>query len=160
MTRDLPLRRKWTFRAHERQMVFVKKPLESASHVMTKALIWALYLPDYPKLSVEIDIGNRYKPDLVQLDDRGQPVFWAEAGHAGLKKMQSLVQRLQSTHLVFAKWNRRLEPFERILAKASASIARSAPVDLIRFPADSDRRFIGEDGSIRISAEDVQRVRC
>ena len=159
MTQDLRLRRKWTFRAHDRQVVFEKKPLESASHVLTKALVWALYLPDYPKLSVEMNIGNRYKPDLVQLDDRGDPVFWGEAGRVGLRKMQRLVQRFRSTHFVFAKWNRNLAPFQRILAKATASTRRSAPVDLLCFPADSDERFIGTGGAIRIAAEDIDRLR-
>jgi hypothetical protein len=36
-----------------------------------KALLWALYLPIYPKLSVEIAIGDRYRPDVVELDLRG-----------------------------------------------------------------------------------------
>ena len=160
MTKDLALRRKWTFRAHGRQMVFVKKPLESDTHVLTKALVWALYLPDYPDLSVEVHIGNRYKPDLVQLDGSGAPVFWGEAGRVGLRKMQTLVRRFRSTHFVFAKWDRSLEPFQRILTGPVASAGRSAPVDLISFPADSDERFIGRDGTIRITMEDLRRLRC
>ncbi len=160
MTQDLTLRRKWTFRAHGKQMVFVKKTFESDIHVLTKALIWTLFLPVYPDLAVEIHIGGRYKPDLVQLNGSGEPIFWGEAGRVGLKKLQALVQRFRSTHFVFAKWNMNLEPFERMLTKATGSIRRSAPVDLISLPADSDERFIDRDGVIRIALEDVKRLRC
>ncbi len=160
MTQDLKLRRKWTFRAHGRQMVFIKKALESDVHVLTKALIWALFLPDYPHLSVEIQIGDRYKPDLVQFNDNGEPVFWGEAGRVSLKKMQALVHRFRSTHLVFAKWNMNLEPFRRILIEETGTIRRSAPVDLISFPAESNERFIHRNGSIQIAFKDINRVRC
>ena len=69
MTEELELRRKYTLRAHGKQMVFIKKSFESRTHVLTKAFLWALYLPDYPDLAVEVPVGGRYKPDLVQFDD-------------------------------------------------------------------------------------------
>ena len=72
MTQELKLRRKWTFRAHGKQVVFIKKTFESEIHVLTKAFLWALFLPDYPDLSVEIQVGNRFKPDLVQISDHQQ----------------------------------------------------------------------------------------
>ena len=71
MTEELALRRKYTMRAHGKQMVFIKKSLESRIHVLTKAFLWALYLPDYPDLAVEVPVGGRYKPDLVQFDVKG-----------------------------------------------------------------------------------------
>ncbi len=141
-------------------MVFFKKSFESDIHVLTKAFLWALFLPDYPDVSVEIRIGHRYKPDLVQTSDDGVPVFWAEAGRVGQKKIHDLVYRYRSTHLVFAKWNMNLEPFEKIIKKETASIRRSAPVDLISFPADSAERFIGPDGTIHIAFKNVNRLRC
>ncbi len=159
MTQDLKLRRKWTFRAHGKQVVFIKKNRESGIHVFMKAFIWALFLPQYPDLSVEIPIGNRYKPDLVQIDTNGEPVFWGEAGKVGHKKMQTLVNRFRSTHLVFAKWDMNLEPFERMLKKASRSIRRSAPIDLISFPAGSDEHFIKPDGTIQIDFNDTECMR-
>lgn len=159
MTENLKLRRKWTMRAHDKQVVFIKKPYESDIHVLTKALIWALYLPNYPNLAVEIKAGGRYKPDLVQFGESGEPIFWGEAGQVSLKKMKDLVNRYRFTHLVFAKWDIKLEPFQKILEKETASIHRSAPIDLISFPADSDRRFIQPDGAIRITFEDVYRLR-
>ena len=160
MNSDLKLRRKWTLRAHGRQVVFIKKNRESGIHVLMKAFIWALFLPQYPNLFVEINIGNRYKPDLVQFDNNGELVFWGEAGKIGQKKMRTLVNRYRSTHLVFAKWDLNLEPFERMLKKASGPITRTSPIDLISFPAESDDRFIHSDGTIEIDFKDVRRVRC
>jgi hypothetical protein len=160
MTHDLKLRRKWTFRAHGKQIVFIKKSFESEIHVLTKAFLWALFLPDYPDLFVEIQVGDRFKPDLVQLDNDGKPVFWGEAGRVSPKKMRALVHRFRSTHLVFAKWNMNLKPFQAMINKQTESTRRLAPVDLISIPAGSDEHFIGRDGSIQIDFKDVNRVRC
>ena len=155
MTNDLELRRKWTFRAHGKQNVFVKKVLEGDSHVLVKALLWALYLPDYPELSVEIPIGYRYKPDLVQMDDNGKPEFWGEAGKVGARKIRTLVRRFQSTHLVFAKWNMNLIPLQKMIQKEMPVTYRKAPLDLISFPPDSVQRFIRADKTIQITFSDV-----
>jgi len=100
MTQELKLRRKWTFRAHGKQVVFIKKKFESEIHVLTKAFLWALFLPDYPDLSVEIQVGNRFKPDLVQLDDDGKPTFWGEAGRVSLKKLMKNTPTFRD-HLCF-----------------------------------------------------------
>lgn len=141
-------------------MVFFKKSFESDIHVLTKAFLWALYLQDYPNLSVEIRIGDRYKPDLVQTSESGLPVFWGEAGRVSQRKAHYLVNRFRSTHLVFAKLNMSLEPIYRMIKKGTDSIARAAPVDLISFPADSAERFIRPGGTIRIAFKDVNRICC
>jgi hypothetical protein len=75
MASDLMLRRKWTFKAHGKQVVFVKHAKEQSAHVVMKALLWALYLPEYPELSVEIPVGDRFKPDVVALGPDTQPIF-------------------------------------------------------------------------------------
>ena len=160
MNPELKLRRKWTLRAHGKQTVFVKKPFESDLHVVTKALIWALYLPAYPNLSIELAAGGRYTPDVVQFDANGQPTFWGEAGQVSRRKMRALVQRHRYTHLVFAKWNSDLAPLHRMLQKDAGAVRRRAPVDLISFPADSDQRFIQPDGSIQVSFNDIALVHC
>jgi hypothetical protein len=160
MNPDLKLRRKWTLHAHGRQMVFLKKPFESGMHVFTKAFIWALFLPAYPNLAVEIPVAGRYKPDVVQFDDNGEPIFWAEAGQVSRRKLRTLVQRHRSTHLVFAKWNLNLAPLYRILKKEMAAVRRRAPVDLISFPAESDAHFVQPDGTIQITFKDIQHMRC
>jgi len=84
--------------------------------VWTKALTWALFLPEYPDLSVEPTVALRYKPDVVQLDARDHPVFWGEAGRISLRKIQWLVKRYRSTHIVLAKWHNRLTPLQKIIA--------------------------------------------
>ena len=126
---------------------------------MVKALLWALFLPDYPELSVEIPIGYRYKPDLVQIDDDGKPEFWGEAGKVGARKLRTLIRRFRSTHLVFGKWDMNLVPLQRMVQKEMPFTHRNAPVDLISLPPDSVQRFIGVDKTIQITFSDVQILR-
>jgi hypothetical protein len=139
--------------------VFVKGPDELAEHVIMKALLWALYLPSYPDVAVEIPIGDRYKPDLVQLDESGNPVFWGEAGDIRKAKIRSLVRRYRETHFAMGKWNTNLEPFIPIVSDAISGIRRTAPFDIICFPEDSAERFLAPDGTLQISFDDVRWVR-
>ena len=155
MTGDLYLRRKWTLRAHGHQVVFVKKPLESVEHVVMKALLWALYLPEYPALTVEVAVGDRYKPDVVALDGRGEPVFWGEAGDVSVQKIRSLSRRYRSTHFAIGRWEARVEPMAELVWMAIAGLDRSAPFDVICFPADSTERFMDDDGEIHVSHADL-----
>lgn len=159
MTDELFLRRKWTLRAHDQQVVFVKKVNERREHVLMKAFLWALYLPDYPDLVVEIRIGDRYKPDVVSLDGRGRPHFWGEAGHVGADKVHSLARRYRDTHFAVAKWDTRLEPFVDLVREAMEGLRRSAPFDVLNFPPDSATSFIGERGEICLRHDDLEWVR-
>ncbi|MCB0034319.1 MAG: hypothetical protein KDE51_09880 [Anaerolineales bacterium] len=159
MTQDLQLPRKWTLRAHGRQVIFVKKSNERSAHVIMKALLWALYLPQYPHLQVEIRIGDRYKPDVVQLNQHEEPEFWGEAGVVGAPKIQSLARRFRTTHLAMGKWDSNLQPHIEQVQKALNKTKRQAPFDLINFPADAAERFINEQGNIRIKFDDVEWVR-
>lgn len=159
MSHDLNLRRKWTLHAHDQRVIFIKKAGESAEHVLMKAFLWALYLPEYPAMRVEVRIGDRYKPDLVELGENNAPRFWAEAGQVGKQKIHKLVRRYRGTHFVIARWEQRLDPLEAIVREALAGVRRSAPFDLISFPADSAARFIDDRGTITIAAPDVTRVR-
>ncbi|HET6884496.1 MAG TPA: hypothetical protein VFI31_30360 [Pirellulales bacterium] len=156
MSRDLALRRKWTLRAHGRQMIFVKKPNEQTAHVVMKALVWGLYLPEYPDLSVEISLADRYKPDVVSLGDDRRPRFWGEAGQVSPIKIRSLAKRYRATHLAIGKWATRLSPHLTMIEKATAGIERSAPIDLIIFPEDAAERFIDESGEIRLTHDDLE----
>ncbi len=159
MTDGLTLRRKWTFRAHGKQVVFAKKKLEKNSHVLMKAFLWALYLPDYPDLSVEVPVGLRYRPDVVQVNQSGAPVFWGESERVSVRKIRYLLTRCRRTHFALARWNTDLAPFETIVQKAMAGVGRQAPVDLLSFPADSTERFISADGDISIRLTDVTWIR-
>lgn len=155
MTSELFLRRKWTFQAHGRQVVFVKHPNERVSHVLMKAFLWALYLPEFPDLTVEVPIGDRYKPDVVSVDERGEPRFWGESGEVNRKKISSLVRRFRHTHFAIAKWATRLDPHVAAVGEALDGFRRTAPFDLISFPDDSDTRFIDGRGRIHLTHDDV-----
>lgn len=160
MTDDLFLRRKWTLRAGGRQIVVVKKSYESTEHVVMKALIWALYLPTYGDLTVEVAIGDKYKPDVVSLDERGEPQFWGEAGDVSTAKIKSLARRYKRTHFALGKWDTRLGPLIEIVRRALAEVpGRTAPFDLISFPSDSIDRFISDDGVITVEQAALEWVR-
>jgi hypothetical protein len=155
-----PLRRKLTLRAHGEKIIFVKNRNERIEHVWMKAFVWALYLPQYPALSVEVKIGDKYKPDVVQMDARrGEPVFWGEAGQVGPDKIVSLVRRFPRTHFAMAKWETRLGPFVEMVAEAVAEVDRRAPFDLIRVPEDAGERFIDAKGRIALDFSDVTWTR-
>lgn len=156
------LPRKRMLRAHGKQNVFARGRNESAEHVLMKAFLWALYLPQYPDLTVEIRIGDRYKPDVVQtaVTPFGEvfPIFWGEAGQIGVKKIESLARRYRETHFAIGKWETSLAPYVAIVQEATSGLKRTAPFDLIRFPADSADRFINRDGIIQVTFADVERV--
>ncbi len=130
------------YHAHDRKMILVKGLNESSEHVLMKAFLWALYLPDYPTLTVEIRIGDRYKPDVVALDEAGKPLFWGEAGQVSMEKVRALAKRYRSTHFAIAKWHTRLDPVEALVSEALQGIKRTAPFELMSFPADSAERFL------------------
>jgi hypothetical protein len=69
--------------------------------------------------------------------------------------MCSLVSRYRSTHFAFAKWNAKLETFEKALSEAISASTREAPVDLIAFPVDSEEQFIDHSGHISLSMDDL-----
>ena len=158
MRSDLVLRRKLTLRAEGQKVVFVKKRQEGIEHVLMKAFVWALYLPAYPDLAVEIPVGDRYKPDVVGLDARGEPVFWGEAGKVSPDKIDSLLRRYPNTHFAVAKWAAPLDPFVDLVEEALDG-RRRAPFDLLRLPPDAGERFIADDGTITLGFDDVERVR-
>ena len=159
MGTDLKLRRKWTLRAKDKQIVLVKKHYEKSAHVLMKGFIWALYLPYYPNLTVEIGVGDRYKPDVVALDQQGRPEFWGEAGQITIEKIRSLLKRYRSTHFAIAKWRSSLHPLIGMVEEALDGLKRNSPVDLISFTDDSAERFIDDNGQITITHESLNWVR-
>lgn len=161
------LPRKWALRAHGQRMVFGKSPNESARHVIMKALLWALYLPQYPTLTVEVRIADRYKPDLVAFDPQpsvfalDKPLFWGESGVVGVEKIESLVRRYPDTHFALAKWDTSLTLHVRMVQDALDTFGekRTAPFDVLAFPADSAARFVDNDGQVNVTHEAITWVR-
>ncbi|MEF8816583.1 MAG: hypothetical protein V5A20_04120 [Salinibacter sp.] len=154
------LRRKLTLRAHGEQIVLVKRTQERIEHVWMKAFLWALFLPDHPDLDVEVDIGDKYKPDVVALDPRrGRPAFWGEAGAVGPDKIEHLVSQYADVPLVFGKWDRALAPLLETVERAVHTTERTAPIDLLRFPPDSAERFVDDRGRISVSRDALTWIR-
>ncbi|HEY1015725.1 MAG TPA: hypothetical protein VGE07_23655 [Herpetosiphonaceae bacterium] len=144
------LRQKWTFRAGERQVVLIKSPNERPTHVVMKALLWALYMPQYPDISIEIRLQDRYKPDVVAFDAEQRPLFWGEAGQVGADKLRALFKRYRATHFAVAKWETRLDPVEALVRDALDGLRRSAPVDLINFTDANAEGAIAADGALTL----------
>lgn len=125
--------------------------------MLLKALVFGLYVAAYPNLTVEVAIGNRYKPDLVALDTDGLPTFWGECGEIGRDKLVRLVRGYPHTHLVIAKQTSSLEPYLAIARSAGSTKPRTAPVELLNFPPDA-HRFLRPNGEIEVSFDDCERV--
>lgn len=163
MTSPVLSRRKWMLRAYGQHIVIVKGTRERVTHPLMKAFLWALYLPLYPNITVEVRIGDRYKPDVVAFADGSgrdtKPVFWGEAGQTGEEKIRALVRRYRQTHFALAKWNSPLDPYARLVSHALRGVQREAPFDILSFPDDADERFIDDDGNVRVSFADITWVR-
>ena len=149
---DLSLKRKITVKAHGQQIVLIKKPVESIEHVWTKAFLWARYLPSYPALLVEVPVNNRYKPDLVALNDNASPVLWAEAGKVRANKIRHLARRYRDCHLVIAKWTLEIEPYKTMYTRALKNLSRTAPVELIGINNKTLPDMVGPDGELNLQA--------
>ncbi|MBW2406908.1 MAG: hypothetical protein JRE92_00815 [Deltaproteobacteria bacterium] len=159
MDPDLTLRRKYALKAHGRTVVLTKMAYEKHSHVMMKAFLWALYLPEYPDMLLERFVDDRYKPDVVVVDELGTFRFWGEAGRLYLNKIRSLIIRYRTTHFAIAKWDQSLDAYAKACKDAVAGLKRTRPIDLIHFSEDSPERFIDSDGEIHISHSDVKWTR-
>ena len=159
MTSHILTRHKWALYSHGQHIVVVKGRNERFVHPLMKALLWGLYIADYPNITIEIRLNDRYKPDVVAFEPAdelraGTPLFWGEAGQVGRKKIESLARRYPHTHLAIAKWDARLDPHIAIVEKALKGMRRTAPFDLISFAPDSDR-FIDADGNITLTHADL-----
>jgi hypothetical protein len=158
------LPRKIKLTAHGQSMVFSKGPIERESHVLMKVFIWALYLPRYPDLTIEVRVGDRYKPDVVAVDEQqalkninGAILFWGESGRVGRDKIFSLARRFPHTHFAIAKWEKNLAPLEQMVREAVQDQARTAPFDLLRFERGDAERFISAGGAVSLTHADLSR---
>jgi hypothetical protein len=165
MTSKVLSRTKWMLYAHDQHIVVKKGTRERFVHPLMKALIWALYLPDYPTASIEIRIGDKYKPDVVAFAEtlniyqvNQHPTFWGEAGQTGREKIQSIVRRFPDTHFAMGKWDLPLSAYVDIVSDALKNVKRNAPFDLIRFNPGIEES-IDDDGNITITFDDVEWIR-
>ena len=88
-----------------------KKREESLQHVLTKAMIWKLFMNDYPNLEIEYDIGDEnYLPDVVSTT--GEEIsFWGESGRMKVHKALDLIRRYPHAHIVHCRWGMDIEKF-------------------------------------------------
>jgi len=152
-------RRRWMLKAQGRHIVIVRGTQEKFEHPLMKALIWALYLPQYPHATIEAWIGDRYKPDVVAFPEeiRGpydKPLFWGEAGLVSVDKIESMARRYPTTHFAIAKWHKPLVWTIDTVTEALKGLKREASFDVISFP-DHSADFIDDDGQITIGFDDV-----
>lgn len=155
------LRRKLRFHAHGATLILIKRPIESTEHVLQKAVLWALYLPDYPNLRVEVHLPgpSRYKPDLLALN-ADRPIFWGECGVVSHEKLADLLRRYRGTHFVFSKYGRSASGFSAFanqIEHALQQIRRTAPVELLRLPDQGT--FANEHGDMLVTFDDIERRR-
>lgn len=158
-------RRRWKLHAHNQSIVVKYGIRERFVHPLMKAYIWALYLPEYPTASIEIRIGDKYKPDVIAYDTQPavyeanpQPLFWGEAGRTGKDKIHSIVKRFPDTHFAMSKWDLRLDPYVELVTEALDGVKRTAPFDIISFPEKS-KTCVDADGNITITFDDVDWIR-
>jgi len=152
------------FTAHGHSIVAQFGSTERETHVLMKVFIWALYLPSYPDLTIEVRVGDRYKPDVVAVDERlalkdinGAILFWGESGRVGRDKIFSLARRFPHTHFAIAKWEKNLAPLEQLVRDAVKDQRRTAPFDLLRFEDGDAERFISADGAVSLTHADLSR---
>lgn len=148
---------KLTIRAGGRKVVLRKHPWESSRHVLLKALVFALYVPDYPALVIEPPRGGRYAPDLAAFAADGAPVFWAECGETGRDKLGWLLKHRPATHLVLARQGVALDPWRSLVDELAVGLRREAPVELVLVPRGAER-FIRPNGEVVVSRDDVTIV--
>jgi len=131
---ELHLPRTLRIRAAERTLVLAKRAGESTAHVLLKAIGYARYAPLHPGLRVEVRVevrSERYKPDLVALNDTGEPRIWIECGHADVDKVRKLLRRYPRTHFVWLRRQTLWEGAVRITRDALTHTRHSAPVEVI-----------------------------
>ena len=84
-----------------------KAPGESVQHLLLKGLLWSLLLPTHPGAACEVDLGLRFKPDVVAIDgSTGDPCWWGECGSVKSSKLCILARTYPQARFSVAKWGR------------------------------------------------------
>mmetsp|Transcript_25353 Transcript_25353/g.28322 ORF Transcript_25353/g.28322 Transcript_25353/m.28322 type:complete len:278 (+) Transcript_25353:27-860(+) len=145
-----------------------KQRMETLQHVLTKAVIWKLFMNDYPNLEIEYDIGDDdYLPDVVSISTTGEEIsFWGEAGRCKVNKALDLMLRYPNAHIVHCRWGidieTFMEPFTEYLRTESKTgrlndlLAWKGKFSFATLPS-TVWQFIDEDtGTILIERNDLE----
>ena len=150
--------------AQGRPLTLVKVRGESVEHVLMKGFLWALLLPSYPSVVCEMDVGHRYKPDVVSLGDAGAPVCWGECGAVTVGKLAQLAEDFPATHFAVCKWahsdisGHAQQLRSDLETKFEWVRERVAPFEVLTIPDNGPDEFITEDGEILITRDQLQIV--
>lgn len=98
----------------ERRLILVKGRGESMRHVLMKLLGYLVCYHD--ELRIEMSAQQHYKPDLLRLNERGDPLQWIDCGQTTLRKLDRISQRNHETMIDIIK----ATPGELKLYKAQA----------------------------------------
>ncbi len=98
----------YDFELAGRRVRLWKRLGESYEHVLMKALGFAMYVEEFPRLEIETQVGLRYKPDLVARrapDEHAgrQFSFWGECGQTSVRKIAWLLKHADVGRLVLFK---------------------------------------------------------
>lgn len=128
--------------------------------MLLKSLLWALLLPTHPSAVCELDLGLRYRPDVIALDAEGAPAWWGECGSVRASKLNDLALQFPTARISVAKWGRSdLRGYaQQLRSELALPPQRSAPFELVSIPADCLERFISDDGRITLTFDDLQVV--
>jgi|UniRef100_A0A7S3BSP8 hypothetical protein len=144
-------------RVREREATLVKVRGESIQHVLMKGFLWALLLPNYPDAACEINVGHRYRPDVVALSPTGGPLCWGECGAVTVEKLRALATEFPHTHFAVAKWaHSDLSGYAEQLRTELALPPRSAPFEILSIPDNAPDTFLTDDGQVELAREDLQ----
>ncbi|MBD3378957.1 MAG: hypothetical protein GF408_00650 [Candidatus Omnitrophica bacterium] len=154
--KELFLRKKLTFRTGGKKIVLVKKSNETFEHVAAKAVGYAMYLPVYPQVKIEVKIGERYKPDLVALNGRGEPVFWAECCMVGKTKIEKILNKHPSAHFAFIRVTEHVDQFADLVSSLRERTRHKGKLDIIRLKPPVTRYFDGHDIKVPPFGEAVE----
>ena len=116
---------------------------ETYEHVLLKALGFAMYVWEYPRLEIELSVGLRYKPDLVALNEGATPragarfLFWGECGLVTMRKVAWLLKHGDAERVVLFKLDCGVRPLVRELRDAVPERYREGGrLQLVNFAAD------------------------
>jgi hypothetical protein len=114
-----------------------QRPGESYEHVLMKALGYAMFVDDFPRLEIEIKVGLRYKPDLIAARENGDFAFWGECGQNSIRKTHWILKHTRTEKLALFKIGRNNESLiKQLREEISPKYRAGGKLVLINFVSD------------------------
>jgi hypothetical protein len=88
---------------------------ESYSHVLMKALGYAMFVKKYPDLEIETPVDLRYTPDLFVVGEDREFKFWGECGQNSIRKTVWLLKHTRTEKLVLFKIGQNTDSLIKLL---------------------------------------------